>query len=212
MSESSVSFGYRIRLYDPRDLDAVYDICLLTGDAGGDASSLYDDPKLLGHVYAGPYLALEPELAFVLEDEGGVCGYILGARDTARFERAYREAWLPPLQARYPDPGGDPDAHAESWTADARIHHLLHHPKETPRALSAAYPSHLHIDLLPRAQGRGYGARLMDTLLAVLRAQGSPGVHLGVGARNVRAQGFYLAYGFTELSRHAWGLTFGLKL
>jgi ribosomal protein S18 acetylase RimI-like enzyme len=33
-----------------------------------------------------------------------------------------------------------------------------------------------------------------------------------VGARNSRAQRFYHAYGFTELSRQDWGVTFGMKL
>ncbi len=206
--------SYRIRRYEPGDLAAAYRICLKTGDSGEDASRLYGDPELLGHLYAGPYLVLEPELAFMLNDEGmlgdesGVCGYILGALDTGRYHRAYLERWLPALQARYPDPEGGP----ESWTPDERIRHLLHHPRlELPEA-AHDYPSHLHIDLLPRAQGRGDGRRLMDRFLDELRARGSRGVHLGVGARNSRAQRFYHAYGFTELSRQDWGVTFGMKL
>jgi len=39
----------RIRPYLPSDLDALYRICLLTGDDGQDASSLYKDPRLPGH-------------------------------------------------------------------------------------------------------------------------------------------------------------------
>src|SRR2546430_13446667 len=40
------------------------------------------------------------------------------------------------------------------------------------------YPSHMHIDLLPRAQGRGFGRRMMDDLMTKLRGRGSRGVHL----------------------------------
>src|SRR5262245_63083228 len=39
-----------IRPYRPSDLDALYRICLLTGDDGQDATSLYNDPRLLGHL------------------------------------------------------------------------------------------------------------------------------------------------------------------
>ena len=59
--------GFTIRPYHPEDLDGLYDICLKTGDTGEDATGLYDDPKLLGHLYAAPYAVLEPDLTFVLE-------------------------------------------------------------------------------------------------------------------------------------------------
>ena len=52
-----------VRPYHPADLDALYRVCLETGDAGRDATALYDDPTLLGHVYAAPYALFEPELA-----------------------------------------------------------------------------------------------------------------------------------------------------
>jgi ribosomal protein S18 acetylase RimI-like enzyme len=57
----------------------------------------------------------------------------------------------------------------------------------------------LYIDLLPRLQGRGLGRRLIETLLAALRASGSRGVHLHVGRANQRAAGFYGHMGLTEL-------------
>ena len=58
---------------------------------------------------------------------------------------------------------------------------------------------HLHIDLLPRLQGRGVGRRLIERLTASLRAQGVIGLHLHVGAANIRAIGFYQRVGFTDL-------------
>ena len=64
----------------------------------------------------------------------------------------------------------------------------------------APHPAHLHINLLPRLQASGYGSELTKALLADLRAQGSPGVHLHVPHGNMRAAGFYRHFGFTELS------------
>jgi hypothetical protein len=62
----------RIRPYQPDDLDDLYRVCLQTADNGRDGTSLFRDPKLPGHVYAGPYAIFEPSLAFVAEDTAGV--------------------------------------------------------------------------------------------------------------------------------------------
>lgn len=177
------------------DRDAAYDVCLKTGDNGEDATPLYQDPRLLGHLYVGPYLELEPELAFVLEDQDGVCGYVLGALDTAQFNEGLLRRWLPPLQEQTLDPQGDPS----TWNHDQRILHELHHPDSSFPPTLEPYPSHLHIDLLPRARAQGWGRRMIETLFDALRAKASPGVHLGVGLTNERAQGFYRKLGFKEL-------------
>jgi ribosomal protein S18 acetylase RimI-like enzyme len=177
------------------DLDDLYAIALATGDAGGDAAHHYADPRLVGHVYAAPYAVLNPATAFVAEDEQGVAGYILGAVDTRAFEALAEERWWPTLRPLYTDPAGTPHA---DWTRDQRLSWLIHHPWRAPDRIVAPFPSHLHIDLLPRLQGRGLGRRLMDRWLETARALGSPGVHLGVDAANARAMRFYRAYGLSE--------------
>ncbi|MBS0276428.1 MAG: GNAT family N-acetyltransferase [Proteobacteria bacterium] len=193
-----------IRPLRREDRDALYAICLKTGDAGQDATALYRDPELLGHLYAGPYVALEPESGFVLEDEDGIGGYIVGARDTYAFETRLEQEWWPPLRLRYPDPDAllEPERH---------LARSLHKPWHTPKRITEPYPSHLHINLLPRFQGR-WGRRMMDRWLAAMRDAGSPGAHLGVGTRNERAVRFYLRYGFTEFQRWNDVLMLGIGL
>jgi ribosomal protein S18 acetylase RimI-like enzyme len=191
----------------PGDRDAVYDICLRTADAGDDGTRLYTDPLLPGHVWAGPYLALEPEHAFVVVDDvGRAIGYVLGALDSRAFEAELERAWWPTLRDRYPL--------ADTATApgDRLARHLIHHPPRADEVLVHDHPSHLHIDLLPVAQGRGDGRRLVDRLLDSLRADGSRGVHLGVSVRNVRAIGFYRALGFEELVHDERHIVFGMRL
>lgn len=189
---------FRLRQAKPEDREACYRVCLLTGDAGRDATALFpDDPDALGHLFVGPYLALEPDLAFVLEDDAGVCGYVLGALDSADFYRRMLEVWLPSLQARYPRPTGP----RSRWTETQKLYHEFHEPDFHFPPAFAAYPSHLHIDLLPRAQGRGQGRRMMEHLMEQLAARGSPGVHLGLSARNEQARRFYRKLGFEELER-----------
>ena len=99
--------------------------------------------------------------------------------------------------ARFPAPTGAP----ATWTRAQQIHHLYHHPDHLIPGPPGHYPAHVHIDLLPRAQGRGLGKKMMGMILGELRRRGLPGVHLGVGADNSRAQAFYRKLGFTELCR-----------
>jgi hypothetical protein len=75
-----------IRRYRDSDLDDLYRICLQTGDGGKDATSMFEDQRILGHVFAAPYGLFEPSLAFVAEDEAGAGGYIVGALDSRAFE------------------------------------------------------------------------------------------------------------------------------
>lgn len=195
-----------IRCYRPGDRAAVYDVCLRTGDAGADASQLVSDPELPGHVYAGPYLALCPELAFVLEQDGAVAGYVVGALDTRAFVDAYRERWLPRLAGSHPPPARPPATHEQ------RILDALHRPELMLTPHFPGHPSHLHVNLLPAAQGRGQGRALVETICGALSAAGSPGVHLGVQRRNERALGFYPRAGFERIHEDADAVFFARRL
>jgi ribosomal protein S18 acetylase RimI-like enzyme len=189
----------RIRPYRAADLDALYRVCLLTARGGGpDANPRYRDLDLPGHLYAAPYALFQPSLAFVAEDAAGVGGYIVGALDSLVFEQRLERDWWPRLRGRYREP--PPDVPAESWTPDQRSAYSIQHPWRIRAEVAASYPSHLHINLLPRLQGRGNGRRLMDALTAALRARGSRGVHLGVKPDNRRAIGFYQHVGFTRFA------------
>ncbi len=192
---------YRIRPYSAGDLDDLYKICLETGDSGQDATNLYNDPRLLGHFYAAPYGVFEPESALLLEDDAGVCGYVLGTKNSRIFQERMNTQWLEPLRHKY----AFPDVNDAS--KDAAMIRLIHGGYHFDAACEHQYPAHLHIDLLARAQGQGQGKRLMHTFLDGLRAFKIPGVHLGVGVQNTNAIAFYEHLGFTCLERHeTWSL------
>lgn len=185
-----------IRPYQSADLDDLYRVCLQTADSGEDATALVSDPMLPGHVFAAPYGIFEPSLAWVAEDAAGVAGYVLGALDTRAFEERLEHDWWPVLRARYPDPRQSDDTLSEMERISLQA---IHRPFTTDPALVSSYPSHLHIDLLPRLQGRGFGRRLIETLFAALQDSRSRGVHLHVGRANKRAAAFYRHVGLTEL-------------
>jgi protein O-GlcNAcase/histone acetyltransferase len=187
-----------IRAARPGDEPGAYYVCLKTGDYGQDGEPFYrEDPDALGRIFVGPYLAYEPDLSLILEDAQGICGYALGALDSRAFYARYEAEWRPALCARFPAPQGEPSRR----TRVEQIYDCYHHPDYFCPEPYAAYPSHLHIDLLPRAQRRGYGRRMLEQVMDQLRRRGSPGAHLGVSIPNVPAFGFYQRLGFRELCR-----------
>ena len=183
-----------IRPVEPADLDALYRVCLRTGDAGEDATDRFADPRLLGDVYVGPYLMMPSGVGFTGVENGLPSGYVLATVDTRRFEAECEAEWWPQLRERHPQPVVD-----DPSTDDAEIIALIHHPESPPDEVVARFPAHLHIDLLPALQGRGVGREMMARLLDELQARAVPGVHLGVDARNQRAVGFYEHLGFSHL-------------
>ena len=186
---------YLIRQAKTSDMDDLYDICIRTGNNGEDARYLYDNHEALGIYYVGPYVVFEQELAFVLEDKLGVCGYVLGTKDTKLFFKVMTEEWLPKYQKRFPMPEGDP----ESWNLDKKIFALIHNPNVSiPDSLND-FPAHLHIDLLPRARKKGNGRRMIETLHKKLEMLGIRGVFLDVGINNLNAQSFYEKIGYQKL-------------
>ncbi|GHG92130.1 acetyltransferase [Streptomyces lanatus] len=183
-----------IRRYRPADREAVEDICVRTAHEGGDSRPHYRDPAVFPATFAIPYAVLEPDLAFVLDDgEGRAVGYVVGAADTPRFVTAFRTRWLPSVTDRHPPPAGPPR------TPDEEMAGLLHHPERMLVPEVAAYPAHLHIDLLPDRQGRGHGRELMRTLLQALGDRNVPAVHLSMVTANKPARAFYDRLGFHEI-------------
>jgi GNAT superfamily N-acetyltransferase len=196
-----------LRDYHPSDLPYLYDICLRTGAAGKDASALYADPYLLGQYWAAPYAVRDPRLVLILENEARrPIGYVLGTDDTEAFDRWMAAEWLPALRRLYPAiAGGVSDA--EAWMRGL----IAAAPRaERRREWLPDYPGHLHIDILPEGQGRGWGARLIDAFRARLASVGCAGVHLGVARANENAVAFYRKYGFAELGSDEGTLFMGI--
>ena len=198
--------GLVVRPYRPSDREAVYDICVRTAAAGEDARGQYSTDDLMPDLFAGPYLHLEPGMAFVLAVDGGeqpgrAVGYVLGTADTEAFVRAYREVWIPLLGDRYPRPP-DPPVTAEEHLLDEHFH-----PERRLHPELAGHPAHLHIDLLPGQQGGGHGRALIETWLAAAAAAGAPAAFLAMDPANTRARGFYDRLGFREIPVAGGGAT-----
>ena len=195
----------KIRPYHISDLVSLYHICLKTGDSGRDASHIYQDPELSGHYYAAPYAVLEPDLCFILTLSGKPAGYILGTRDSDEFYQRCEQEWFPILRERYPLPEDNDDS------MEVRIIRLIHEGHKVKPDLDS-YPAHLHINLLPGAQGKGQGRKLMQRFIDKLIEKKVSALRLEVGKANPGAIQFYQRVGFHEIKEYEKSIAFGMKL
>lgn len=196
----------RIRDYRETDLPYLYEICLKTGDNGKDATDLFNDPYVLGQFYAAPYAWFEPDCVLILEGEHqGLTrplGYILGTSDTAAYTDWFNRSWRPAAEALYRG------AEGSGSPTEAATRELFSRPLLL-LSWAVEYPGHIHIDLLPEAQGGGWGRKLMDAISERFRQKGCRGFHLGVSGVNEGGIAFYRRYGMRELSTEPWGIVFG---
>lgn len=181
--------------YTPEHRAELEAVCLASASERARTDATHAQFTLL--MYCDPYL--DHGVAYMLLDDAGVAhGYVLACEDWnswAPKTLAYRqqiEALGSEYQARFKD---EADFYA---------------------SVAQDYPAHLHIDIEEPYTGGGNGRKLMETLLARLRADGVRGVVFGVAAANTRAVGFYQHMGFEQLSAYGEddesGYTFCMRL
>lgn len=183
------------------DASALAHICLLTGNYGTDATGIFGDDRVLADVFAIPYLHGPESFGFVWDNGDGPLGYVLGTANTRAFQQWFVDDWWSALPPREPRTEGD------NW--------LLTTAGDPERMLIAdldAFPAHLHIALLPSAQGKGAGRMLIEAACALLTERGIPGVHATAGTANAGALAFYPRVGFREIANYGTAVTFARGL
>ena len=196
---------FEIRPYHNTDLSSIYRICLLTGFNGEDATPYLHDPDLVGHLFAAPYAIFESSLCFILTMNYKPCGYVLGTSDSIMFNDTCEKKWFPELRKRYVLPNKDEN------TLEANFIRYLHSKQNLPK-WTHDYPAHLHIDILPIAQKKGFGSKLIKVFLNQLNCLNVKGLHLIVSKKNQNAICFYKKVGFHELNELEESIVFGQKL
>lgn len=153
------------------------------------------------YIWCHPYLRMEPEHCFVVDDGHGLAvGYLLGTPNTRSFVETYIQSYIPYLSSLgLHRPGPDePTGWTENLPNALKVimhcpEHLLH--EDYPELLERC-PAHIHIDLLPAYQRQGYGRELIETFCAAVKAKAATGVHLTMAGDNVEAGKFYTRVGF----------------
>jgi len=161
-----------------------------TADAGRGVRGRYSTDDLVPDILAGPYLFLEREHAYVLDNGERAVGYVIGTASTQDFVAAYQERWLPWLRVRY-QPLSGPPVTEEEHRLD-----VMFHPERWLLPELASHPAHLHINLLAAYRGSGHGRKLISTFLASVAAAGAASCYLGVRQANVNARRFYAKVGW----------------
>jgi len=195
----------RIRNFREEDRNAIIKICLQTGYSGKDATEFFHHKDLLAYYYALPYLEYSPELCFVATKEGQTVGYILGVKNSLTFSSWIEKYWFPTVREKFP-------LQINCKTPfEKRIVELIHSGYR-PKKEMLNFPAHLHIDILPIAQGKGVGKRLIEKFSESLKNFRVYAVHLEVGKRNLNAIEFYKKVGFKIIKEFEYSIAFGKKL
>lgn len=196
-----------LRRFRAGDEAALADICLRTADAGADATGVFADDDIWAAVFVLPYALRHPDLAFVVADaDDRPVGYVVGTDDTRAFEDWFARDWWPRAGSRWPRPAADDTSRQAGTLRYAAGRRAGAEP------YGDRHPAHLHIDLLPEAQGRGWGRRLIERLSDELRGRGVTGLHLVASADNTAALAFYDRIGFERLPSRDGAQAFGRDL
>lgn len=192
---------FNMREYREEDFDNLMDVCLKTGDGGKDGSEKYKEfPLLLGEIYFAPYAIFHKELVVVLEDEEhDAVGYCVAAADSVNF---YKKAWdeyLSTLLDQYPKKIFENKSKTVQELGNSFYNYLKHDDAVLEKLKN--YKAHLHIDLLKKAQGKGWGKLMIKKQFELLKNQGVQACHLEHGISNTKTHSFYQKIGMHEIFR-----------
>ena len=98
-----------------------------------------------------------------------------------------------------------------SPTKDEEVIKDFHSFELPPEHVYLQYPSHMHIDLVPRVQGQNLGRYVLGSLLHTMRESGADMIHLEMWMSNVRAGLFYRRCGFRRLQEVGTNVYLGLE-
>ena len=192
---------WHVRLYQPADRAAVYQLC---GDAaffGAPIENFFDARQLFFDTFAAYYTDLASDHLWVAaagesagDDGGDIAGYLMGCPDTADNQHWFRAnmrkiVWRT-IMLWYR--GLTPKTLRFAWN-------YLH--LRTPYLDLSPYPAHLHINTRAELRGSGIGTALMRAYLDQLRHENIPGVHLETSSENKIAVPWYEKLGFQLLQR-----------
>lgn len=170
-----------IRRMRESDLSDVEYVCRVT--AGVEESPDPATKLIMTRMFSTYYVRESYNNSFVLADENDkAVGYLLCEPDYKRFNKIFRKIDVPEISAINKKSG------FRAWTFPIPYN-----------ILGRKYPAHLHIDLLPEYQGKGYGKIMIETLLDDLKEKNVKGIMLMASAQNTGAIRFYTRLGFKTL-------------
>jgi L-amino acid N-acyltransferase YncA len=165
-----------VRQYEPRDREAVREICRRTAYRNRGSAAVFEDGELFADYWVSYYTDHEPESTWVLEQDGQVIGYLSGCVDTRRHKQVMARSIVPAVvgkaiwrlvTGRY-----------RQRTTKRMLWWMVSRGfREEPKFPYDRYPAHFHINLLRQAYGRGNFHRLAQKFLERLEELGVERIH-----------------------------------
>lgn|SRR5574344_434577 len=179
-----------IRKIRIEDLNDIRYICLKTAD-----NYAAKDEKAMMLLYADYYVENERDTSFVAVDNGKVVGYLLASFSFKKYKREWNYHYLNKLKNL-----------SEDLYKLKKIYLLY------DSFVSVKYPAHLHVDILPEYQSKGYGTLLLKKILQLMKEKKIKGVRFGCDKSKTKALSFYQKMGFKILTKTKTGFVFGMTL
>lgn len=182
-----------IRKYKETDREQVIYICLNDMLKTNYPQDIIDYVEWMFSRY---YVDIEPDICYVAVDENDkAVGYIYGSKDYDYYQNNFGPYIRKVSELKN-----------RAFLGEAlteMFDHAIYKDK---------YPAHLHIDILPEYQSKGFGSKLINSFCDELKSRGIKGVMLIVGAENEGARRFYERNGFELLQTVPTGCAYGKVL
>lgn len=165
-----------IRRLEPRDRQAVRDICCRTAFRNMGSDRFFEDRELHADYWTAFYTDHHPHESWVVEQNGRVIGYFFGCSDHARFHRVMSRRIVPRVlvkalwrlaTGRY----RKPETRRYLW------HQISRGPREAPGMDFRKYPAHYHCNILREGYGQRYYTELVLMFLDHLESIGVTHLH-----------------------------------
>ncbi|MBX3529216.1 MAG: hypothetical protein KF849_01330 [Rhizobiaceae bacterium] len=165
-----------VRPYEPRDREAVREICRRTAYRNKGSAAVFEDGELFADYWTSYYTDYEPQSTWVLELEGKVIGYLSGCVNTADHKRIMARRIVPAVIGKAVWRLATGQFRQRStrrmlWWMVSRGF------REEPRFPIDRYPAHFHINLLRQGYGRGNFHRMVSAFLDRLEELGVERIH-----------------------------------
>lgn len=181
-----------VRHYRPQDRPFVRRIAWETALLGESAQAFFDGEEPFSDFLTLYFTDYEPQSCFVAQSGSEVAGYLLGARNTAVLERAFRDKILFPLLFKAAAKGVF--FKKKNLVFFFNLFKSLLRKEFRAPDFSREYPATLHINLQRPYRHSGAGSRLISAYLGYLAEKGVSGVHLATMSE--AAAGFFQKQGF----------------
>lgn len=182
-----------VRKYMPEDKNAVEEICYNCGYMGESPEFYWKHKVSFKEIWTTYYLNKEPGSCFVAVINNKVVGYLTGCLETSKApdsDDIMKKAILKYKLFLKPGTAG----FLFRGMFDSII--IRGNKKASGDFIDERWPSHLHINLLPEARGKGLAEELIRQWFELLKNKKSKGCHLGTIYENECAVHFFEKTGF----------------